>query len=111
MYILNTKVLDRDYTTLDVPLATFKSINEYKLTGEFYGGNVTHIADVNGAPIKLLLNNNDDHMKVVDIAVDDLADIDTMSLKKYAKERGIEFNWKCSKDELVDLLKEKLLQV
>ena len=113
MYIFNTKVLDRDYTKLEVPLEPgFKSISEYGLGDNFYGGNVTHIANVKDSPIKLLLNNDDDHLKVVDVATDKLESIDTMSLKKYAKARNVEFNWSsATKDEIVNLLKPVLMQV
>ena len=111
MYIFNTKVMDRDYTKLDVPLGEFKSIDQYSLPSEFYGGNVTHIGDVKDSPFKLLLNNGDDHMKVVDVAADSLEAIDAMCLKNYAKSKGYEFPWKCTKDDIIALLDEKVLKV
>ena len=111
LYIFNSKIVDRDYSVLNVPLGEFKTTEEYGLNEDFYGGNVTHIASVKDSPIKLLINNEDSCMEVVDVATDNIKDIDIMSLKQYAKARGLQFTWTCTKDDIISLLESSLMKV
>lgn len=112
MVIYNTKVLDRDYTVVNVPLESLKTIREYGLNEEFYGGSITHIAKVKDSPVLLLINNDDEPLQVVDVATLTLDDIDYNTLKKYAKSKGIAFDKDgTTKDKLYDVVKSIVMEV
>lgn len=112
MVVYNTKVLDRDYSIVDVPLESIKTTAEYGLSEEFYGGSITHIAKVKDSPVLLLINNDDEPLKVVDVATPSLDDIDYNTLKKYAKSKGIAFDKDgATKDKLYDIVKSIVVEV
>jgi hypothetical protein len=103
------KILDKDYSKLDIPLKRLVPVKMYGLDSDYYGGNVTHIGEIKDSPILLLIDNRQG-MRLVDTAVkyEDLDKIDMSILKNVAKARKIEFNWKTiTKDEIVKLLKKK----
>jgi hypothetical protein len=105
-------VLDRDYTIIDVPLENIKTTAEYGLPEEFYGGSITHIAKVKDSPVLLLINNDDEPLKVVDVATPSLDDIDYNTLKKYAKSKGIAFDKEsATKEKLYDMVKSIVVEV
>ena len=108
MYIMGTKVLDRDYTSLNVPLKNLVPISRYGLGQHFYGGRVTYIGVLKDSPV-LLLVNNESGINIIDTAVEKLEDLNCEVLKKYARDRNIEFDWrKATKEEVVELLQKKL---
>jgi hypothetical protein len=104
VYILNTLELDKDYSEIG-EIVSLKPISEYGLPEEFYGGRVQMIAHLKDSPVMLLINNQIDGLQVIDIAVNDLADIPIATLKKYAKNRGLNFGWStATKEEVLNLL-------
>ena len=111
MYILNTLELDKNYSEIG-EIVSLKPISEYGLPEEFYGGSVTHIGHVKDSKIKLLINNDVEHMQVVDVASEQISDIEFNALKKYAQARGIPFEWKgVTKDELCKIIEPYVLEV
>jgi len=112
VYIFGTKVLDRDYTSLDVPLKKLVPISNYGFVPEFYGGMVTHIGEIKDSKVILLIDNETDGLQIIDTAIEDINDLNMEVLKQIAKTKAIEFDWrKTTKDELVEKLKDKLLHV
>jgi len=112
LFVLNTKVLDRDYTKLDVPLKRLVPISLYGLTEDFYGGRVTHIGEIKDSKILLLIDNESDGLQIIDIAVENLEDLNCDILKQYAKSRHIEFDWrKVTKEEMIELIAPKTLVI
>jgi len=104
VYILNTLELDKDYSIIG-EIVSLKPISEYGLPEEFYGGRVQMIAHLKDSPVILLINNQIDGLQVVDTAVKDLSELPTATLKKYAKNRGLNFGWTtATKDEILSLL-------
>ena len=112
MYILNTFVLDQDYTTLSVPLKKLVPVEHYNFADEFYGGRVSHIGVVKDSDIMLLIDNETDGIQIIDTAINDLNKINCDVLKNYAKSKKIEFDWrKTTKEELIELIKPRILYV
>jgi hypothetical protein len=105
MIPLSTKVLgDIDYSKKEVSIKKLVSISDYNLTDDFYGGNVSWIAELADDNIKLLCNN-DDGLTVVDVAVESFENLNLQVLKDLAKRNGHKFDWKTiTKDEVIDLL-------
>ena len=111
-YIFNTKVLDRDYTELSVPLKKLVPLSNYGLDEQFYGGRVQMIGEVKDSPVLLLIDKETDGLQVVDVATHKLEDINISTLKQYAKNRGIKFEWKSTtKEEIIELLEKVMVKV
>jgi len=114
MYILNTMMVDRNYSNLDVGLKVMKPIDEFGFNERFYGGRVTHIAEVKDNPnIMLLLSNKYTPIKVIDVAAKDLMKLTWETLKTIVEGKGIEINPenKITKDGLIKLIENKLLKI
>ena len=110
MYILNTKVLDRDYTNLSVPIKKLVPISHYGFNEQFYGGRVSHIGEIKDSKILLLIDNETDGIQVVDIAVMELESLNFDILKQYAKQKNMKFDWKLvTKEEILKLIKSKII--
>lgn len=113
MYVLGTKVLDRDYGKLDFKLKTMKPISEYGLPEEFYGGSVSHIVDTEFQNIALLVSNKIDGLRVIDVAVKDPNRLSLDVLKKYAELKRIKVdeNEKVTKEQLIKMLDKHMLEI
>jgi hypothetical protein len=105
--ILGTTVLgDKDYKE-GAKVKTYLPISheEYGLTDDFYGGNVSWIATIEDENI-LLLCNNDDGMNVISLALKSFEPLTVKDLKTLAKQNNLKFDWqRATKDEVTDLLK------
>jgi len=91
MIALNSLVIDKDYSELsdDMKLEYMKPISEFGLTETFYGGNVNHIAKIKDSPFFLLMDTLKGGLKIRDVAVKSLEEVDYNILRKYATNRKL----------------------
>ncbi|MBW2003007.1 MAG: hypothetical protein JRI72_00120 [Deltaproteobacteria bacterium] len=114
MFILNTKIVDNDYSRLNVAiqLIPIEKYEGYNLNDNFYGGRVQCIGKMKDSPVLLLINNQIDGLQVVDTAINELEDLSLTVLKKIAKGRKLKLDYRhATKIDVVKALKESLHEV
>lgn len=117
MLILNTLVLDKDYSKEGERMQPIKRLIPMALIDlpeGFYGGTVTHIAESKeNSNITYLITNQNDGLEIVDIAVKDITRFNLDTLKKLAEQKGIEFepDTKVTKNEVIELMQRFFIEI
>jgi hypothetical protein len=115
MIILNATLIDGvDYSDLNnFKIKKLSQSGEYGFGPDFYGGIVNYVAEIQDKPF-LILMNDFDGLKVIDVMVRSISDISIMWLRKLAKQKlpkntDITFEEDTSKDDILQILIEKCL--